>query len=64
MMITRQSKNITIEGNLNDVEYQVISKPQHGQNLVAAGATTDAAGAANSAREQRQSVIEQKLAQI
>lgn len=25
--ITRQSKNITIEGNINNVDYQVISKP-------------------------------------
>lgn len=33
--ITRQSKNITIEGNINNVDYQVISKPQHGQNLIA-----------------------------
>ena len=33
--ITRQSKNITIEGNIDHVDYQVISKPQHGQNLIA-----------------------------
>lgn len=25
--ITRQSKNITIEGNIDNVDYQVISKP-------------------------------------
>jgi len=31
VMITRQStKNITIEGNIDNVEYQVVSKPQHG----------------------------------
>jgi len=58
--ITRQSKNITIEGNIDHVEYQVISQPQHAQNLIAAGANE--AAAPNSARAQRQSVIEQKLA--
>mmetsp|Transcript_30622 Transcript_30622/g.37821 ORF Transcript_30622/g.37821 Transcript_30622/m.37821 type:complete len:96 (-) Transcript_30622:1350-1637(-) len=47
--ITRMSKNITIEGNIDHVEYQVISKPQHAQNLIAAGASTDTS-APNSAR--------------
>jgi len=42
------SKNITIEGNIDNVDYQVVSKPQHAQNLIAAGATQDAAaGSAN-----------------
>ena len=61
--IARASKNITIEGNIDNVEYQVISKPQHAQNLIAAGATQDDE-AASSVQSLRQSIIEQKLAQI
>ena len=41
--ITRQSKNITIEGNIDNVDYQVISKPQHAQNLIAESAQDGAA---------------------
>ena len=61
--MTRMSRNITIEGNIDNVDYQVVSKPQHGQNLVAAGASQDAV-TVDSARNLRQSVIEQKLAQL
>lgn len=27
--ITRQSRNITLDGKIDNVDYQVISKPQH-----------------------------------
>ena len=48
--ITRMSKNITIEGNIDNVDYQVISKPQHAQNLLAAGQDGAAAGSAQNQR--------------
>jgi hypothetical protein len=50
-----EKPSITIDGNLDKVAYQVISKPSHAKNILPSGQGVP------SGMQKRQSVIDQKL---